>query len=107
MPAPLVPRAGVVAGVVAGAAQGECRERRARAGVAVGDDLRALGRADELADPLRRLRLAGSGEERADLDASRARDVPLPRVTRAAAPAGVLLVAAHVEDRQRTIVQPR
>ena len=54
MPAPLVPRARVVARVVAGSAQGERRERGARAGVAVRDDLGAVGRTDELADPLRR-----------------------------------------------------
>ena len=96
-----MPRAGVVARVVAGAAQRERRERRARAGVAVRDDLGAFRRADELADPLGRLRHARRREERLDLDVPRARDVPLPRVARAAALARVLLVAADVEDRQR------
>ena len=58
VPAPLVPGAGVVARVVARRAQRERCEGRARAGVAVRDDLRSLRQADELADALRRRRLA-------------------------------------------------
>src|SRR5438093_7358157 len=58
MAAPLVPRTGVVASVVAGAPQSERRERRARARVAVRDDLRAVRGAHEVADPLRRQRRA-------------------------------------------------
>src|SRR5581483_7665741 len=95
--APLVPGAGVVAGVVARAAEGERRERRPRAGVAVRDHLGALGRADELADPLGRLRLPGRGEELVHLDALRPADVALARVAGAAALARVLLLAPHVE----------
>src|SRR5712691_8733313 len=78
--APLVPGAGVVAGVVAGRAEGERRKRRAGAGVAVRHDLRTVGQADELADALGRRRAAGRLEQPADLEVPRARDVSLPRV---------------------------
>src|SRR5436305_12161467 len=105
--APLVPGAGVVARVVAGAAERERRECRARAGVAVRDDLRALGRADERADLLCRQRQPVLAEERVDLHALRTGEVALPRIARAAAPAGVLLLAPDVEDRQRRIVEAR
>ena len=98
--APLVPRAGVVARVVAGRAQRERRERGARAGVAVRDDLGALGRADERADLLGGKRAARRAEERRRPHALRAGDVPLPRIARAAALARVLLLAADVEERR-------
>src|SRR5205814_2965037 len=101
---PLVPRPGVVACVVARAAQRERRERGSRAGVTVRDDLGAFGRADELADPLRRLGPAGTYEQRRHLDVLRSRDVPLTWVARAPATAVVLVVTADVEDRQRRIV---
>src|ERR1022692_2727872 len=97
MPRPLVPRAGVVAGVVAGAAQGERRQCGAGAGVAVRDQLSFFGKADEFADPLRSLRQAGTGEELADLDELRAGNVALSRIAVAAAAAGVLGRRAHVE----------
>src|SRR5579862_6107523 len=104
---PLVPRAGVVARVVAGAPQRERCQRRAGAGVAVRDHLGALGQSDEIADPLRRLGDAWAGEELSDLDMLRAGDVPLPRVARAAATSRELIVAAHVDDGQRRVVEPR
>ena len=59
---PLVPRAGVVAGVVAGRAEGERGERRARAGVAVRDDLGALGRPTSSRISLRRQRQPGAAK---------------------------------------------
>src|SRR5262245_30606342 len=68
VPAPLVPGPGVVPGAVAGRAEGERRQGRARAGVTVRDDLGALGLADERADLLGAPRPAGLGEERRDLD---------------------------------------
>src|SRR5258707_8529253 len=89
VPAPLVPGTCVVAGVVAGRAEGERRERRAGAGVAIRHDLRTVGQADELADALGRRRAAGSLEQPADLEVPRAWDVSLPRVALVAAPAGV------------------
>ena len=51
---PLVPRARVVPGAIAGRAQRHRGERRARARVAVRDDLRAFGEPDQRADLLRR-----------------------------------------------------
>src|SRR5436305_5185670 len=105
MPRPLVPRTGVVARVVARAAEGERRERRARAAVAVGDDLLRL--ADERANPLGRERRSVGAEELVDLQAPGAGNVALARVARAAAPSGVFLFAPDVEDRQRGIVEPR
>src|SRR5258708_22848831 len=96
MPRPLVPGAGVVAGVVTGGAKRERGERGARAGVAVRDDLGALGQPHELADPLGRLRLPGTREERAHLDVPRARDVALARVARTAVTPALFVVATHV-----------
>src|SRR5262249_60619566 len=65
---PLVPRARVVAGVVAGRAERQRADRRARAGVAVRHDLRALGQARQLADPPRFVRASGAREEPLDLE---------------------------------------
>src|SRR5581483_918683 len=107
IPRPLVPRPRVVARVVARASERERGERRARARVAVRDDLRPLRRTDELADPLGRERPALVVEERVDLHASRAGDVALSRVARAAPLARVLLLAADVEQRERGVVEAR
>ena len=82
---PLVPRAGVVPGPVAGRPERHRGDGRARARVAVRDDLRALGQADERADLLRRQRHARRREELARLEVPRARDVALARVARIAA----------------------
>ena len=73
MAAPLVPGTGIVARVVARGAQRERGERRARAGVAVRDDLRSFRQAHDLADALGRGRLARAVEElrRARRDARR------------------------------------
>src|SRR5439155_23315611 len=77
-----------------------------RARVAVRDDLGALGKADQIADLVRRARLAGSGEELRDLDISCAGDVALPRVARRPGLAVVLLRPADVEDRELRVVEP-
>src|SRR3569833_3165438 len=92
---PFVPRTCVVARVVAGAAQRKRGERRARAGMAVGDDV--LRVADERADLLRRLRQQVRAEQLVALQPARAGDVALPRVAGAPRLAVVLLLAADVE----------
>src|SRR4051794_19628036 len=92
---PLVPRAGVVPRVVAGRPQDLHRRRGSASGVAVRDELGAVGQPDPLVDlfltQLHQLR---------DVEVPGARDVALPRVARVAGLAGELRLAAHVEERQ-------
>src|SRR4029077_3030702 len=77
------------------------------AGVAVRDDLGAFRQADGLADPLRRHRDARAGEELLETDAPGAGDVALPWVAVIAELPRVLLVRAHVENRERIVVETR
>src|SRR5437764_1207322 len=51
--------------------------------------------------------LLGGVHRRVDLQPPRTRDVPLTGVACTAATAGVLVLAAHVEDDERRIVEPR
>src|SRR6476620_11733507 len=74
--------------------------------MAVGDDRRTLGQADELADPPGLVRSARTCEEALDLEVARARDVALARVAGVAAAAAELVLAADVEDRQLRVVEP-
>src|SRR5436305_10302155 len=74
--------------------------------MAVGDDLRTLGQADELAYALGGSRTAGRLEQLADVDVARARDMTLARIARAAAAARVLVRRPHVEDRQGLVAEP-
>src|SRR5690348_1910262 len=96
---PLVPRAEVVPGVVAGGPERDDGEPGARARVAVRDH-RAVVLADQRSDLLGGLGLARPREERGNLHVSRARDVPLAGIARIAALAGVLVVAPDVQDQR-------
>src|SRR5437867_3606918 len=103
---PLVPRARVVARGVAGGPERERGQRRPGAGVAVRDDLGALGKADELPYLLRRRGLSRRDVETLVLEQPRAGDVRLAGIARRAGAARVLLGGAHVEDRQVGVVEP-
>ena len=70
--------------------------------MAVRRDLRAGREADELLDLLDRLALC----KHADVEVARARDVPLPRIARAAARPVVLALGADVQHGQRGILEP-
>src|SRR5688500_790822 len=98
---PLVPRAGVVAGVVAGGAEDLHGQRGARAGVAVGDDLRSGGQLEPLLD-LRR----GQLHQLLEVEVACSRDPALPRIAVRTELARVLLFGAHVENRQRLVAEP-
>src|SRR5436305_11475927 len=98
-----MPRAGVIACVVTGRAQRERRQRRARARVTVRDDL--LRVTDELADLVRRPRLPRRDEQILDVNVTCTGDVALTWIARVALFGPELLVGAHVEDRQRVVVQ--
>ena len=71
-----MPRAGVVACAVAGAGEHLHREARPRPDVAVGDDLGALGQADEAAH----VRGAAALEDALEREIDGAGDVTVPRV---------------------------
>ena len=71
--------------------------------MAVGDDLRALGETDELADPFRRGRPSGPLEQVADLEVPRARNVTLAGVALVAAAPAELVRSPHVKKGQRGI----
>src|SRR3954453_2890744 len=98
---PLVPRAFVVARLVAGRAEDLPRQGRARAGMAIRHDLRALRQADDLVHLLDGL---ASGED-AHVEVPRAGDVTLPRIAPYAARSVVLRLAANVQHRQCRIGQ--
>src|SRR5262249_21178816 len=100
---PLVPRACVVARLVARCAQRERRQCGTRAGVAVRDDL--LRFADERSQFVRADRRARAGEEILDVHVTRSRDVSLARIARIAGFAGELLGRPHVEDRERLVLE--
>src|SRR5207245_3011681 len=102
---PLVPGAGVVARVVAGGAKGHRGEPRPRARVTVGDDARLFGQPCQPADLFGEVGPARTREERADLDQTRSRDVPLPPVARVASAARVLIGPSHVDDCEGRIVE--
>src|SRR4029077_4682018 len=93
---PLVPRAGVVAGSVAGGAERERRERGPRARVAIGDDVVRI--ADARTDLIGRKRLAGTCEQILDGHVACTWDPSLSRVARIAVLASELVLRAHVED---------
>src|SRR5262249_16833066 len=97
---PLVPRAAVIARVVAEMRQHLRRERGARAAVAVADDLRARLEAE----PLTHLLLAQL-QQLLHVEVDRARDVALTRVAGAPERAVVLLRPPHVDD--RPLAEPR
>src|SRR5262245_48783628 len=92
-----MPRADVVAGVVAVGAEELRGERGARAAVAVDDELAVLGDAERLAE----LGLC-EDEQVVEVEVARARDVARTRVAPSAAGAVVLGEAAHVEERHVT-----
>src|SRR5205809_7180818 len=103
MARPFVPRAGVVARAVTGGAQRQRRDGQARGGVAVLDELRGIS--DPRADVIARDGLSRRDEQILDMDMTGTRDVTLARIARIAALARVLLGRAHVEDRQRRILE--
>src|SRR5262245_34263901 len=99
---PLVPRAGVVPRVVAGSPEALDGERRARADVAVRRDLRAFRQADELAHLL-----CGPALPELDhVEVPRTGQVPLANIAAAPGRAVELAGGAHVEHRERRIVEP-
>src|SRR6266511_4741109 len=100
---PLVPRARVVARAVPGGPQCERRERRARAGVAVRDDL--LGVADPGADVIAGQRLPLCDEEILHVHVASAGDAPLAWIARITVLASELLVGADVDESQRRVVE--
>src|SRR5581483_1665579 len=91
---PLVPRADVVARVVAERAEHLHGDRRARATVAVRHDLGAGGEPERAVDVVGR-----HLHEPVDVEVARAGDVPLTRIAGLAERAVVLVRRAHVDER--------
>src|SRR3954467_12266923 len=102
---PLVPGAGVVARVVAGAAQDRGGHRGARAAVAVADDLGAFRQPDDRTQLVGRMRCAAGADELRELEMPRSRDMPLAWVARVPGLAGELDFAADIEKRQVRVVE--